>query len=75
MFREKPPIDLLTADQVAFLVSIGELEVEYEEEENVIETVELILPPGFTSRAEVEDKLIWTLDDERAAQQTTLILP
>jgi hypothetical protein len=60
-----PLIEGLSPQEVAFLIASGDVEIEYEPEENVIETVDLILPPGFSSLAEFEDKVIWTPDSEQ----------
>lgn len=69
-----PAIEGFTPQEVAFLIATGEIEVEYEPVENVIESVDLVLPTGFSSLAEFEDKVIWTPDSEREREQATLIL-
>ncbi|KAM3099555.1 hypothetical protein ACKFKG_03190 [Phormidesmis sp. 146-35] len=71
---ELPVIEGLSPQEVAFLIASGEVEVEYEPVENVIETVDLILPAGFSSLAEFEDKVIWTPDSERERRETTTLV-
>lgn len=74
MDEELPIIEGLSPQEVAFLIATGDIVIEYEPIENVIETVDLILPAGFSSRAEFEDKVVWTLEDEQR-DQPILILP
>jgi hypothetical protein len=75
---ELPVIEGFTPQEVALMIASGEIEIEYEQTETVIDTVGLILPPGFSSLAHLEDfeeNLIWTPQSEQEkSQQTTLIL-
>ncbi|PSB18436.1 hypothetical protein C7B65_15185 [Phormidesmis priestleyi ULC007] len=76
---ELPVIEGFLPQEVAAMIATGEIEIEYEETETVIDTVGLILPPQFSSLAHLEDfeaNLIWTPDREvDRSRQTTLILP